>query len=83
MLPSVCFETGRFTQTQSSWTVFRHRSRKWMSGQAIALVAQPGRGQFITFTALRKLPSAGKSPSSLDLYLSWMSPVFDGFLSLT
>src|SRR6185437_11966897 len=37
MLPSVCFETGRFTQTQSSWTVPRHRSRKWMSGQAAAL----------------------------------------------
>ena len=76
MLPSVCFETGRFTQTQSSWTVPRHRSRKWMSGQAAALVAQPGRRKFTTLTALRKLPSAGESPHSLDFYLSWVSPVF-------
>lgn len=28
MLPSVCFGTGRFTQTQSSWTVPHCRSRK-------------------------------------------------------
>ena len=41
-----------------------------------ALVAQTDRRQFTTVTALRKLPGAGESPSSLDLYLSWMSPGF-------
>jgi hypothetical protein len=56
------------------WTIIV--SRKWMSGQAVALVSHPGRRQFTTFTALRKLPSAGEAPFSIDPYLSWMSPVF-------
>jgi len=37
--PFVCFKVGRFTLTQSSWTVSLRCSRKWMSGRAaIALV---------------------------------------------
>ena len=76
MLPPVCFQTGRFTLTQSSWTVLRRRSRKWMSGQAAALAARTDRSPFTTIRALRKLPSAGGPPSPLDLYLSWISPVF-------
>ena len=35
MCHAVCFEAGRFTQTQSSWTALC-RSRKWMSGHADA-----------------------------------------------
>src|SRR5690242_11314797 len=50
-------------ESASSWTVAHHHSRKWMSGQAAALVDQPTRRQFMTLTALRKPPSAGKSPS--------------------
>jgi hypothetical protein len=76
MLPPVCFETGRFTLTQSSWTVIRYCSRKWMSGQAAALVLKTDRRQFTTLTALRELPGAGGPPSPLDFYLSWMSPCF-------
>ena len=34
MCHSGCFEAGRFTQTQSSWTDLPTRSRKWMSGPA-------------------------------------------------
>jgi hypothetical protein len=37
MLPTGCLEAGRFTLTQSSWTVLAHCSGKWMSGQAAAL----------------------------------------------
>lgn len=37
---SVCFEAGRFTLTQSSWTATLGCSRKWMSGHAASL-AQP------------------------------------------
>jgi len=40
MLPPGCFEAGRFTLTQSSWTVLRRCSRKWMSGQAATLAAR-------------------------------------------
>jgi len=46
MLPTVCFEAGRCTQTQSSWTVPHHCSRKWMSGQAAAMVPGKDRGRF-------------------------------------
>jgi len=82
MLLTVCFEAGRFTLTQSSWTVPRHCSRKWMSGQAAALVQPKNRPQFdviaTTASALRELIrlSAGGTPFPLDFYLSWMSPVF-------
>jgi len=40
MLPSVCFEAGRFTLTQSSWTAVWDRSRQWMSGRAQASATQ-------------------------------------------
>src|SRR5205085_11526505 len=77
MLPSVCFEAGRFTSAQSSWTVHNHCSRKWMSGQADALTATKDRGRFAekTYspTTLRENPSPGRPPSLLDFYLSWMS----------
>lgn len=73
MLPSVCFETGRFTLTQSSWTILRYRSRKWMSGQAaFALVVRRNRGQFgramrtVAMLGQSLPPSAGKPPLSLD-----------------
>ena len=36
MCPIACFEAGRFTQIQSSWTALCC-SRKWMSGHADAL----------------------------------------------
>jgi hypothetical protein len=36
MCHGVCFEAGRLTQTQSSWTA-PCCSRKWMSGHADAL----------------------------------------------
>jgi hypothetical protein len=81
---TVCFEAGRFTLTQSSWTALSQRcSRKWMSGYASTLAARSDRGQVgktnKALNALREStfpPSAGKSPFSLDFYLSWMSPVF-------
>jgi hypothetical protein len=78
MLPSVCFGTGRFTQTQSSWTGLRYCSRKWMSGPTGARVLKRDRRlQFNSFyPTLRELLSEGKSPFSLDSYLSWMSPGF-------
>jgi hypothetical protein len=76
----VCFEAGRFTQTQSSWTDSR-RSRKWMSGHADALTQSvTDRKQQIVqqlvgpTTALQEtLPSAGEVLFSLDKPLSWMS----------
>jgi hypothetical protein len=76
---TVCFEAGRFTLTQSSWTASARRcSRKWMSGHAgKALVLISGRGQLKTGT-LRSLgepapPGQRESPFPLDHYLSWMS----------
>lgn len=75
MLPPVCFQTGRFTQTQSSWTVLRYCSRKWMSGQATALAARNDRQLVICHLALRN-PKCRGSASPLDSYLSWMSPGF-------
>ena len=85
MLPSVCFAAGRFTSTQSSWTALYDCSRKWMSGQADALTATKDRGRFAEktrpTTTLRETPSAGRTPSLLDFYLSWMSPGFpDSFV---
>jgi len=77
MLPSVCFGTGRFPLTQSSWTVLDYRSRKWMSGPAGARASRTDRRlQFTSFRTLREFLSEGKSPFSLDWYLSWMSPFF-------
>jgi hypothetical protein len=75
--PIVCFEVGWFTLTQSSRTKL-HRSRKWMSGHAAtALVTRRIEDSFKPYPALRLgkaiPPSQGKSPFSLDGYLSWMS----------
>src|SRR5262249_54095308 len=42
--------------------------------QAIALVLRADPTQFTITTALRDVPSAGRPPSLLDFYLSWMSP---------
>jgi hypothetical protein len=84
MCHTVCFEAGRFTQTQSSWTALR-RSRKWMSGHAdadaLAQSATDRKQQIVQqlvgpITALQKaLPSAGEVLFSLDKPLSWMSPL--------
>ena len=83
---TVCFEAGRFTLTQSSWTASARRcSRKWMSGHAgKALVLLSDRGQAKT----RTLGSSGEpSPQGqreslfpLDHYLSWMSRGFPAVL---
>ena len=77
-----CFEAGRFTQTQSSWTA-SCRSRKWMSGHAEAdaltqfatdLKKQVVQQLVEPTTALQEtLPSAGEVLFSLDKPLSWMS----------
>ena len=77
--PTVCFEVGRFTLTQSSRTASRRCSRKWMSGHAaIALVLLRDRGQFGTLIICPLgepiPPSQGESPFPVDFYLSWMSP---------
>ena len=49
MRPTVCFEAGRVTLTQSSRTAILDCSRKWMSGHAAsALAAEEDRGQFAT-----------------------------------
>jgi hypothetical protein len=79
--PLICFEVGRFTLTQSSWTALSCCSRKWMSGHAArALVAAKKLEDTSKTPTLvsRRLetslpPSAGKSPFSFDSYLSWMS----------
>jgi hypothetical protein len=79
---TVCFEAGRFTQTQSSATALCC-SRKWMSGPADAwaqfVTDRPRQieGQFDGLaTALQEtLPSAGRVLFPLDKPLSWMSPV--------
>jgi hypothetical protein len=77
----VCFEAGRFTQTQSSWTALCC-SRKWMSGPADALTptSTDRKRSIVALTvgfiiqALQiLLGSAGRSVFSLDKYLSWMS----------
>jgi hypothetical protein len=79
--PPVCFEAGRLTLTQSSWTTPTRRcARKWMSGHAAtALVLPSDRGQFRTLTICspgEPIPTGqGESPFPLDFYLSWMSPL--------
>ncbi len=80
MLLTVCIEAGRQTLTHTSWTGLRFGSRKWMSGQAAALAARDDRRLWLHFTpapTLRgsTLPSERRSPSPLDFYLSWMSPI--------
>ncbi len=82
MPPSVYIEAGRSTLTHTSWT--GNGSRKWMSGQAAAMAAKKDRRQFgnrIEHSSLWDpiLRSAGRPPSPLDFYLSWMSPVFHRF----
>ena len=80
MCHGVCFEAGRFTQIQSSWTA-RCCSRKWMSGPADALT-QFQRDRKRSIAALTVgiihalqilLGGAGNSVFSLDKSLSWMS----------
>src|SRR3984885_5405997 len=79
---TVCFEAGRFTLTQSSWTASARRcSRKWMSGHAAkALVLISDRGQPKTRTTCSlgepTPPGQRESPFPLDHYLSWMSTPF-------
>ena len=75
---TVCFEAGRFTLTQSSWTASARRcSRKWMSGHAgKAVVLISGRGQSKTRNLCSRgepvSPGQRESPFPLDHYLSWM-----------
>jgi hypothetical protein len=81
MLLTVCIEAGRKTLTHTSWTALTLGSRKWMSGQAAALVALNDRWPFANLTASSSLRdptplSAWRPPSPLDFYLSWMSPGF-------
>ena len=77
----VCFEAGRPTQTQSSWTALCC-SRKWMSGHADALaqfVTDPSRQIRASVTpstvsSQENLPmSTGRGLFPLDKSLSWMS----------
>src|SRR5438067_3046915 len=75
MLPPGCFEAGRLTLTQSSWTA-RRCSRKWMSGQAEALVVRTiddsSLIQPVTVPPRESTsPSERRTPSLLDFYLSW------------
>src|SRR6266567_4685279 len=80
MCPLACFEAGRFTSIQNSWTAIRC-SCKWMSGHADALI-QPVTNRIpsivtlvVVFICAFKflLRDAGRSVFSLDKYLSWMS----------
>jgi len=79
---TVCFNAGRFTLTQTSWTNPVLRSSKWMSGYTAALAAKSDRRPFenrlCAILALRESLrlSAGEPPFPLDNYLSWMSPVY-------
>ena len=79
MRHSVCFEAGRFTLTQSSWTATLSCSRKWMSGLAAALAVFRDREPFgkstRSTTILRDLTLEGQRDLrlSIDFYLSWMS----------
>jgi hypothetical protein len=80
MCHGLCFEAGRLAPTQPSWTA-RSRSRKWMSGPADAWARlRTARRQSV---APAPPPTAllgtlfrrqGKSPFSLDIFLSWTSP---------
>jgi hypothetical protein len=79
---TVCFEAGWFTQTQSSRTA-TSCSRKWMSGPATALAQSSTDRRSAHRSAINKIKrplqenlqrDAGKSVSSLDTPLSWLSP---------
>src|SRR3984885_14104445 len=76
---TVCFEAGRFTLTQSSWTASARRcSRKWMSGhaaKALVLISDRGQPKAKTLCSLGEPtpPGQRESPFPLDHYLSWMS----------
>ena len=78
---TVCFEAGRFTLTQSSWTASARRcSRKWMSGhagKALVLISDRGQSKTRSLCSLGEpaSPGQGESPFPLDHYLSWMSLV--------
>jgi len=61
------FEIGHFTQTQSSWTVHPLLFRKWMSGQAAALVSPNNRSPLDTVSALSEDHG-------------WMSPACSGLM---
>ena len=83
VLSVTCF----LTLTQSSWTKL-HRSRKWMSGHAAtALVARRIEDSSEPYSANRLgkaiPPGQGKSPFSLDGYLSWMSRISLSFNALS
>ncbi len=76
---TVCFEAGRFTLAQSSWTASARRcSRKWMSGhaaKALVLISDRGQPKIRTPCSLGEPtpPGQRESPFPLDHYLSWMS----------
>ena len=79
---TVCFEAGRFTLTQSSWTASARRcSRKWMSGhaaKALVLISDRGQPKTKNLCSLGEPtpPGQRESPFPLDHYLSWMSTKF-------
>jgi len=85
MCLAVCFEAGRFTQTQSSRTA-SCRSRKWMSGPADPWTQSATDRkrqilqQFVRLTSTLQdaLLSVGRRVFSLDKPLSWMSPLRPG-----
>jgi hypothetical protein len=79
MLPAGCFEAGRFTLTQSSRTVLRYCSHKWMSGQAEALVARRVDDSsliHLTTVPLREstTPRERRPPSLVDFYYHGCPP---------
>ena len=82
---TVCFEAGRFTLTQSSWTASARRcSCKWMSGhagKALVLISDRGQPKARTFCSLGEPapPGQRESPFPLDHYLSWMTRISTNF----
>ena len=90
MQPAACFEAGRFTQSQSSWTALCC-FRKWMSGRADALAqsATDRKRQIVqqlvgpTAALQETLPSAGGFLFSLDKPLSSMSRFLRSFSSFS
>jgi hypothetical protein len=61
MLLTVCIEAGRSTLTHTSWTGRAPVSRKWMSGQAAALVTAQDRTPFVNLNA--PIPASRPHPS--------------------
>ena len=86
---TVCFEAGRFTLTQSSWTASARRcSRKWMSGhagKALVLISDRGQSKTRSLCSLGEpaSPGQGESPFPLDHYLSWMVTNYPNYPSQT